>query len=235
MTDDFGRRVAPRADVVLQLQYRSAGHLLVNYCTNLSRGGVFVPAADPLPAGTRLQLEFTVPGEAGATRLEAEVRWVRQFDAPEGPAGMGLAFHDVGSALGLRIDALVADFEPLHVFVVGRNESLRTAIASQIRTLVRCNTSEFDSPVGLLEEVGRADLVVVDGNAVPDETEAFLRALDSLQRPPPRVALCDAQATARRQRFARHARLLDTPVDPRELREEVLGGLSHVYAQQGRA
>lgn len=216
---------------MLQLQYRSAGHLLVNYCTNLSRGGVFVPSATPLPAGSRIQLELSVPGDPEPTRLDAEVRWVRQIDAPEGPAGMGLAFADLGSALGMRIDALVTDFEPLHVFVVGRNESLRTAIAGQVRTLVRCKTSEFDSPIGLLDEVERADLVVVDGNAVPDEALAFVTALGELKRPPPRVVLCEAAATERRQSFSQRARLLDTPVDPRELREVVLDGLSQVYAQ----
>ena len=79
--EDKGRRSTPRVDVVLQLQYRSAGHLLVNYCTNLSRGGLFVPSTEPLPVGTQLQLELTVPGDATTTVLEGEVRWVRQFDA----------------------------------------------------------------------------------------------------------------------------------------------------------
>ena len=227
-----GRRIAPRAGVVLQLQYRSAGHLLVNYCTNLSRGGVFVPSNAPLPAGTQLHLELTVPGDEAPTRLDAEVRWVRQHDTTEGPAGMGLAFRDLDSALGRRIDALVSDFEPLRVLVIGRHESLRRTIASQIRMLVRCETFEYDSPVGLLDEMGRADLVVADGNPVPDEVHAFLKALQTLERPPPRVVLCDGNAAGRRARFAPLAELLDTPVDPRMLREVVLDTLSHVYAQR---
>ncbi len=228
---ESGRR-APRAGIVLQLQYRSAGHLLVNYCTNLSRGGVFVPSSDPLPAGTHLQIELTVPGEDATTLLDAEVRWVRQFDASEGPAGMGLKFRDVDSALGRRIDTLVSDFEPLRVFVIGRHESMRNAIASQIRLLVRCETFEYDSPVGLLEEMDGADLVVADGNPVPDETLSFLEALQTLERPPPRVVLCDPSAVQRRNRYASSSRLLDTPVDPRMLREVVLDSLSHVYSHR---
>jgi uncharacterized protein (TIGR02266 family) len=230
--EDNGRRSTPRVDVVLQLQYRSAGHLLVNYCTNLSRGGLFVPSTEPLPVGTQLQLELTVPGDATTTVLEGEVRWVRQFDADEGPAGMGVKFRDVDSALGRRIDLLVSDFEPLRVFVIGRHESLRAAIASQVRMLVRCETFEYDSPVGLLEEMGRADLVVADGNPVPDETLAFLRALETLDRPPPRVVLCDTKAEDRRRHFAPLSRLLDTPVDPAVLRDVVLDTLSHVYSQR---
>ncbi len=215
----------------MQLQYRSAGHLLVNYCTNLSRGGVFIPSSTPLPAGTLLQLELSIPGDADPTKLDAEVRWVRQFDAAEGPAGMGLAFRDVGSRLGQRIDMLVADFEPLRVFVVSRHEGLRNALASQIRTLVRCETSEFDSPVGLLDEIASADLVVVDANTVPDEALAFLNALMTLQRPPPRVALCEGTQSERRSRLSSLARVVDSPVDPTVLREVVLDSLSHVHAQ----
>lgn len=232
MVDDVGRRGTERAPVVLQLQYRSAGHLLVNYCTSLSRGGVFIPCPDPLPTGTHLQLELLVPGHVAPTRLDADVCWLRTVDEPDGPRGMGLAFRDVDSALGMRIDGLVTDFEPLRVFVIGRNESLRTAIASQIRILVSCETSEYDSPVGLIDDVGRADLVVVDGNPVPDETLAFLKALDTLERPPPRVVLCSSQALERRATFSPLARLLDTPVDPRVLKDVVLGGLSQVYAER---
>lgn len=232
MVDEAGRRGTERAPVVLQLQYRSAGHLLVNYCTNLSRGGVFIPCPDLLPIGTHLQLEVLVPGQGAATRLDADVRWLRTVDEPDGPRGMGLAFRDVDSALGMRIDGLVTDFEPLHVFVIGRNESLRTAIASQIRMLVHCETSEYDSPVGLIDDVGRADLVVVDGNPVPEETLAFLKALSTLERPPPRVVLCSSQAQERRAMFSPLARLLDAPVDPRVLKDVVLGSLSQVYAER---
>lgn len=232
MVDDAGRRGTERVSVVLQLQYRSAGHLLVNYCTNLSRGGVFIPCPDPLPIGTHLQLEVLVPGQAAATRLDADVRWVRTEDEPDGPTGMGLSFRDVASTLGMRIDELVTDFEPLHVFVIGRHESLRNAIASQIRMLVRCETSEYDSPVGLLDDVARADLVVLDGDPVPDETLAFLKALHTLERPPPCVVLCNSQAQQRRAMFSALARILDAPVDPRVLKDVVLGGLSQVYAQR---
>ncbi len=232
MVDEAGRRGTERAPVVLQLQYRSAGHLLVNYCTNLSRGGVFVPCPDPLPVGTQLALELLVPGQVAATRLDADVRWLRTEDEADGPIGMGLAFHDVDSVLGMRIDALVSDFEPLRVFVIGRHESLRTAIAAQIRMLVRCETSEYDGPVGLLDDVGRADLLVVDGNPVPEETLAFLNALRTLERPPPRVVLCNSQALERRAVFAPLARLLDTPVDPRVLKDVILDSLSQVYAER---
>ena len=100
--------------------------------------------------------------------------------------------------------------------------------------LVRCETFEYDSPLGLLEEMGRADLVVADGNPMPDETHAFLRALQLLDRPPPRLVLCDAKETERRARFGSLSRLLDTPVDPRMLREVVLDTLSLVHSKRTR-
>ncbi|MEM6293815.1 MAG: TIGR02266 family protein [Myxococcota bacterium] len=231
MATEDARRGSVRADVVLQLQYRSAGHMLVNYCTNLSRGGLFIPAQRPLPAGSTLTLELSVPGDAAPTHIEATVRWVRQFDAPEGPAGMGLSFVDADSRLGDRIDNLVTDFQPLSVFIVGRHDGVREYVAAQVRTLVTCETKEFDSPIGLVDIVGQADLVIVDANTVPDETLAFLRALESLERPPPRVALCDAAASERRETLAPLARVVESPVETEALREVVLDSLSQVFTR----
>ncbi|MBK8720630.1 MAG: PilZ domain-containing protein, partial [Deltaproteobacteria bacterium] len=80
-SDPSHRRRAPRASVVLQLQYRSTSHLLVSYCTNLSRGGLFVPTQEPLSPGSRLTVSLQVPGAMEPIEAEAEVRWVRAFDA----------------------------------------------------------------------------------------------------------------------------------------------------------
>ncbi|MBL4686727.1 MAG: TIGR02266 family protein, partial [Nannocystaceae bacterium] len=125
------RRESGRASVVLQLEYRNAGHLLVSYCTNLSRGGLFIPSEQPEPAGTRLTLRLDVPGKAEPVSIEAEVRWVRAFDTDEGPTGMGLAFAAVDAILGDETDGIVAGFAPLRVELIGDRPAAWTHVAGQ--------------------------------------------------------------------------------------------------------
>lgn len=227
---DDARRQAARASVVLALHYRSAGHLLVNYCANLSRGGVFVPTELPPPSGTRLTLELRIPGERAPTRLDAEVRWVRQFDTDAGPAGMGLSFEDIDARLGERIDALVTKFKPLQVHVIGNNASVRDYVAAQVRALVTCETHEHASALGLVDRLIEADLVLVDTNADPNEGVALLRALAARSNPPPCVALCDAAVKARHEDLQPLAHVVDTPVDTADLRSRVLEALTEVHA-----
>jgi lipoprotein-anchoring transpeptidase ErfK/SrfK len=43
---------APRVGMVLEVRYRNAGQFLVSYCTNLSRGGLFVSTREPETIGT---------------------------------------------------------------------------------------------------------------------------------------------------------------------------------------
>lgn len=226
--DGASRRRNPRAPVVLQLQYRNAGHLLVSYCTNLSRGGLFVPSHEPLPAGSRLTLELSIPGETEPAELQAEVRWVRQFDAAEGPAGMGLRFEDVDGVLGDRIDNIVTDFTPLQVHIVGDHPAVRAHVAAQLRSLVSCETTQHETDSRLAGVFADADLVVVDTDGAPDEAIVLLTELSRLRPPPPRVALCDARDVARRNRVQQLARVVTTPVDVEHLRTCVLETVTQV-------
>ncbi|MEM6996660.1 MAG: TIGR02266 family protein [Myxococcota bacterium] len=230
--DPSRRRQSERADIVLQLEYRNAGHLLVSYCTNLSRGGLFIPTAEPQPAGTRLTLRLDVPGKDEPVSIDAEVRWVRAFNTDEGPAGMGLAFASVDSVLGDQIDGIVARFAPLQVELVGDRPAAWTHVAAQLRSLVTCETRErtLDDDGG--EPLDGADLVIVDLDSAPTRGLELLRELSALSRPPPRVGLCAAQDMSLAGRAARHARVVRTPVDGSELRSAVLECVSRVHAHR---
>ncbi len=227
------RRRAPRKSVVLQLAYRSASHLLVSYCTNLSRGGLFVPSTEPLPPGTRLSLSLTVPGDADPIELHAEVRWVREFDALEGPAGMGLAFEDIDQVLGDRVDAIIAQFVPLRVELVGDHAATLAHVASIVRTLVTCHPRERSvaEAAASVDDVGGADLLILEVGASPEAALAVLRELAALPHAPPRIALCDARNEAR-TRCISLARVVGTPIDPGELREAVLDSVAQVDARR---
>ncbi|MBX7081330.1 MAG: TIGR02266 family protein [Nannocystaceae bacterium] len=231
--DPERRRRAPRASVVLQLQYRSASHLLVSYCTNLSRGGLFVPTSEPLSPGARLTVTLQVPGTDELLEAQAEVRWVRQFDALEGPAGMGLAFDEIDDVLGDRIDDLVAQYTPLSIAVVGEHAPTLDHVQSLVRTLVSCETRDYTlaEAVRELATLRGADLVIVDvGNDV-DGCLGLLRALASGPRPTPRMALCDARNDVR-ARVIGVARVVGLPIDPVEARDAVLESVAQVDAQR---
>jgi uncharacterized protein (TIGR02266 family) len=226
--DESSRRNASRAGVVLQLQYRNAGHLLVSYCTNLSRGGLFVPAAEPLPPGTRITLALGVPGHPEPATLSAKVRWIRKLDAPEGPAGMGLAFEDVDEVLGARIDDIVADFEPMRVVLVGDRPQALVSLGAKVRSLVTCETTHQSVDPSSAAALAGADLVIVDVDSNPIEGLELLEKLAALDRPPPRVALCDPKSGTFWTRAMRLARLVKTPLDPEVLRTNVLETLTQV-------
>jgi len=231
--NDNGARRSNRAGLVLQLEYRSASHLLVSYCTNLSRGGLFVPSHEPLPPGTKLSLTLAVPGDSRPIELQAEVRWVRQFDAAEGPAGMGLAFAGIDTVLGHRIDDLVKQFVPLRIDLVGQHSQLIVSVASMIRALVSCETygRSIDTRPETIEDLATADLVVVEVGTDPGPALELLRQLAALPHPPPRLALCDGRSDAW-ARVVTLARLVSTPVDPGELRTCVLESVAQVEGRR---
>jgi uncharacterized protein (TIGR02266 family) len=220
---------------VLQLAYRSASHLLVSYCTNLSRGGLFVPSATPMPPGTRLKLSLAIPGEPNAVELAAEVRWTRAFDAIEGPAGMGIAFDGIDEVLGDRIDDLVKRFQPLRIELVGDHLPMLHDVAAQVRTLVSCETRERPLvAAGAIEkDLFAADLIIVEIGDDPGPALALLRHVAGHPGAPPRVALCDARHEVRARAIA-VARVIGMPLEPTELRRSVLESVAQVDAR-GRA
>jgi uncharacterized protein (TIGR02266 family) len=220
-----------RATLVLPLEYRNAGHLLVSYCTNLSRGGLFLPTPEPLPVGETVALVLRVPGRERPVTLEAKVRWIREADSTRGPAGMGVAFHDIDQVLGDTIDSIVARFVPLRVDLVGARPAAWHHVAALVRSLLTCETHEHRLAPDLGPTVRDADLVIVDLERYPERGIVVLEELGALERPPPRIALCPGRDDELRPKAAALARVVPTPVDNRELRQQVLEAVAEVHAR----
>lgn len=216
---------APRVGMVLEVRYRNAGQFLVSYCTNLSRGGLFVSTRSPEPVGSELVLSLRVPGRMLPVTLRARVRWNRVEDSPEGPAGMGLSFADVDGMLGEHIDRLVASAEPLRVDLIGRASVHLHAL---LRSLVTCETRQLELRPGVAEIIGRADLVVVDVDGDPPAAIDLLESLHRKDDPPPILALCDVRDAELRVRVSGRASIVPSPVDKRELQLKVLETLGQV-------
>jgi uncharacterized protein (TIGR02266 family) len=79
--------------VTINKEFDSFDQFIQEYVTNISRTGVFIKTAEPLPVGTRVNLRFTVIMDAIET-IEGEGEVVRV----EGdPPGMGVVFRKLSS------------------------------------------------------------------------------------------------------------------------------------------
>lgn len=221
-------RAAKRIGTVLELQYRNEGHLLLGYCTNLSRGGLFVPTRVPLPLGTQLTLSIRLPDEE-VVQVDAEVRWTRDSSAPEG-AGMGLAFCALDTLLGTRIDTIVQSFGPMRIIIVSNNSSAREHVAAVLRASLTCETELRTVDRALAHQLDDADLVIIDLDRARGEGTALLEGLASRADPPPWLLLSEEVTSPGLRRARALGRLVQTPVDSEELRAAAIEAIAHVRA-----
>jgi uncharacterized protein (TIGR02266 family) len=77
--------------------------------SNLSQSGIFLENTLPHPVGTRVALQFTLPGESSPIRVQAEI--VSALDG-EAQLGMGLRFVNPSAEVQQRLSAFIAQHEP---------------------------------------------------------------------------------------------------------------------------
>lgn len=91
-------RTDPRVQARLQVRFGSGGAVLTDYSVNISTGGIFLETATPLPQGTALQLEFTLPPRTTPIRCQGRVAWVNHPNFPSKPGlppGIGVQMLDL--------------------------------------------------------------------------------------------------------------------------------------------
>lgn len=106
------RRQFARADIQLEIAYKTLEPFLQDYTRNISAGGLFIETRFPLEAGTRLTLRFALPGLSETLEVQGEVvRSLSPSRAAEHGSrpGMGVRFGALPEAARLRIDALVSE------------------------------------------------------------------------------------------------------------------------------
>jgi Tfp pilus assembly protein PilZ len=80
---------------------------------DLSREGLYIPSATPLPVGKRLSLEIQPIGEPKPWSALGRVVWVRDADdGDERPAGMAVKIIDAEDAVVMAIQGLLEAREP---------------------------------------------------------------------------------------------------------------------------
>ena len=104
------RRKAQRILINLEVDYTCEDTFLFAYITDLSALGIFIRTTSPEPAGTHLNMRFTLPGEEDALEAEGEVIWINSFrpgDLSNLNPGMGVRFIDLERQQKRRIRRLV--------------------------------------------------------------------------------------------------------------------------------
>lgn len=100
------RRKAVRVPAGFAVEIRDARGFSLFSASDVSTGGLFFDRAIPHPVGERVELLFTLPGEAEPIRCLGEVANVP--DAHE--FGMGVRFVDLDAASRARVDAFVREY-----------------------------------------------------------------------------------------------------------------------------
>lgn len=95
-----------RADVNIAVVCQGRDEALRDFARKLGAGGMFIETSRPRPIGSRVELQFNLPGMAEPVELAGVVAWVRKVERSL-PGGMGIAFEGVGEQLRAQIDRLV--------------------------------------------------------------------------------------------------------------------------------
>jgi uncharacterized protein (TIGR02266 family) len=111
------RRRGSRIPVELTVFVHAAAHFFQAETVDVSQGGMFLATDLALPVGTRVVLDFGLPGATEPLELEAVVRWGRtEGDQLKtgAPRGLALAFQRVAPHAAARLEAYCKVREPLY-------------------------------------------------------------------------------------------------------------------------
>ena len=104
--DSFNRRTSPRVILSIPISFRFASTIAAALTLSLSKGGLAIRTATPLPAGSKLRVHFRLPGDKRDIHAEGRVAW------SDRRIGIGLQFERVDPPDQAAID----EFVDQHVF-----------------------------------------------------------------------------------------------------------------------
>jgi type IV pilus assembly protein PilZ len=100
------RRRAERADLVVRVDYQTVDEIFSEFARNINEGGLFVETETPHPLGTRVDLQFKLPGNDEPLQVSGSVVRTAAGSADE-PSGMGIVFDELDTRSRQRINDLV--------------------------------------------------------------------------------------------------------------------------------
>jgi type IV pilus assembly protein PilZ len=100
------RRRTERADLVVRVDYQTVDEIFSEFARNINEGGLFVESETPHPVGTRVDLQFKLPGSDEPLQVTGSVVRTSLGTADE-PSGMGIVFDELDTRSRQRINQLV--------------------------------------------------------------------------------------------------------------------------------
>ena len=219
-----------RAPLHIAVSYRTAGSFLVAYTVNLSKGGIFIEAT-PLPVGSDVSLELSVPG-VGDLDIEGVVTWTREANQAGLPLGMGVAFsRPLDEQHGGAIDRLVSSFEGLEILLAGSIER-RAQLRRYVTSILACDTLEASSlEIAATALHDRVDLVIVDLTTAGNEGYEIVAMACRGPNPTPVIALAATDDTRRWAKAQGVAQLVREPPTFHALQQAVIAALAHATSR----
>ncbi len=89
------RREQPRADVEVEVRYRTIEDFTAAYSRNISGGGLFIRTSQPQPLNQKVQLRFSLPDVDRRFEIAGMVVWSNSSPRSSFPVGMGIKFLEV--------------------------------------------------------------------------------------------------------------------------------------------
>jgi type IV pilus assembly protein PilZ len=100
-------RRTERTALVVRVDYSTVDTFFSEFTTNINEGGMFIETDSPSPLGTRVLVQFLLPGTDDPLKLDGRVVWASPPDgSAEGP-GMGIEFENLDDTARLRINDVV--------------------------------------------------------------------------------------------------------------------------------
>ncbi|GKS56630.1 hypothetical protein YTPLAS18_01570 [Nitrospira sp.] len=109
-------RREPRVSLALHVRYRTPdGQNFESRAGGIGGGGIFIESTEPLPAGTHLSLEFTLPDKpAEWLAARGVVAWVcPKADQYTCSPGMGIKFNEIASDARNKVVDLVRSIKSI--------------------------------------------------------------------------------------------------------------------------
>ena len=90
----------------MRVDYQTVDEFFSEFARNINEGGLFVESETPHPLGTRVDLQFQLPGSDEPVQVTGSVVRTSPGSADE-PPGMGIEFDDLDAQTRQRINELV--------------------------------------------------------------------------------------------------------------------------------
>ncbi len=174
------KRLQSRVPVQLRVVFQDVSKVLEAFSTNLGAGGMLLNSNRDMAVGSRIKIQFTLPGVPSEFCTTAEVAWRRQTT----DIALGLRFTDLSEDDKQRIVAFVIErWSQLarSVVLAGASELLHGVLGSLLaqrgfRVLSATDGPEATQLLGDLRGVG---VVLLDLLLPPSDGMHVLRALRS--------------------------------------------------------